>query len=115
MQEGYHYLFYADGGLAAYPGTLKTSDHPPLDVTQVTGSDPALIARVAALLDRDVRPALVRDGGDLELLSVDDGVVQLRMVGACHGCGAQTMTVQQGIRTYLLHAFPELKAVQDLT
>jgi Fe-S cluster biogenesis protein NfuA/rhodanese-related sulfurtransferase len=114
-REGFRYLFLAAGGMEAYSGETVASTIAPTEIASVKGSDRALVEKVAALIDADVRPSLVRDGGDLELLSVDAGVVQVRMVGACQGCGAQKMTVKQGIQTYLTHTFPEVKEVQDLT
>lgn len=111
---GYQHLFVAAGGMAAYTGPVVESAIRPIDPTQVTGIDRALIAKVAALLDRDVRPGLQRDGGDLQLVAVESGIVRVRMVGACHGCGAQTKTVQQGMRTYLMHTFPEITGIEQV-
>jgi len=58
--------------------------------------------KVAEALDQ-VRPALQRDGGDVELVDVneDTGEVQVRLVGACKGCPMSQMTLQMGIEAYL--------------
>lgn len=59
-----------------------------------------------------VRPALQRDGGDVELISVeDDGVVKVRLTGACGGCPMATMTLKQGIERVLKQEVPEVKEV----
>lgn len=61
----------------------------------------------------EVRPALQRDGGDVELVEVtDDGVVKVRLTGACHGCPMAQYTLQMGIERVLRNAVPELKAVE---
>jgi Fe-S cluster biogenesis protein NfuA len=59
-----------------------------------------------------IRPALREDGGDVELVGFDDGVVQLRLVGACSACPISTMTVKQGIERRLKSAVPEIREVQ---
>jgi Fe-S cluster biogenesis protein NfuA len=58
-----------------------------------------------------VRPYLQRDGGDVELVSVDDGVVKVRLKGACSGCPMATVTLKQGIERSLKQAIPEVKQV----
>lgn len=110
-REGYAYIFLAVGGMAQYTGETVASEIPPLDITKVQGTDRALIERVARLIDADVRPGLIRDGGDLELIAIDNGVVTVRMIGACHGCGSQKTTLQHGIKTYLTHTFPEIREI----
>lgn len=61
----------------------------------------------------DVRPALQRDGGDVELVEVtDDGTVKVRLTGACHGCPMAQMTLQMGIERYLKQRVPEVKTVE---
>lgn len=61
-----------------------------------------------------IRPALHEDGGDVELLGFDDadGIVHLRLVGACSACPISTMTVKQGIERRLKAAVPEVREVQ---
>ncbi len=58
-----------------------------------------------------IRPALQRDGGDVELVDVNDGVVKLRLTGACAGCPMSTMTLQNGIERVLREQLPEIKEV----
>jgi Fe-S cluster biogenesis protein NfuA len=61
-----------------------------------------------------VRPALVADGGDVELIDVKDGVVKLRLTGACGGCPMATMTLRMGIERILKQEVPEVKEVLAL-
>jgi Fe-S cluster biogenesis protein NfuA len=58
-----------------------------------------------------IRPYLQRDGGDVELVAVEDGVVKVRLKGACGGCPMATMTLKQGIERALKQVIPEVKEV----
>jgi Fe-S cluster biogenesis protein NfuA len=58
-----------------------------------------------------VRPMLQRDGGDVELVDVEDGIVKVRLVGACGGCPMATLTLKRGIEARLKEEIPELKEV----
>ena len=73
------------------------------------------LAAIQAALD-EIRPALQFDGGDAELVdwSEDTGVVQLRMHGACSGCGMSTVTLQAGIERILRERVPEVRAVVNV-
>ena len=58
-----------------------------------------------------IRPALQADGGDVELVDVNEGVVKVRLTGACGGCPMATMTLQHGIERVLREQIPEIKEV----
>jgi Fe-S cluster biogenesis protein NfuA len=58
-----------------------------------------------------IRPALQADGGDVELIDVKEGVVSVRLVGACGGCPMSTMTLRNGIERILKQNVPEVKEV----
>ncbi len=58
-----------------------------------------------------VRPYLQRDGGDIEVINVEDGIVYVKMLGACDGCMALDVTLKQGIETMLLENVPGVIAV----
>jgi len=60
---------------------------------------------------KQVRPALLADGGDVQLIDVKDGVVTLRLTGACGGCPMATMTLRNGIERVLKEQVPEIKKV----
>ena len=59
-----------------------------------------------------VRPMLQRDGGDIELVEVTDGIVKVRLTGACKGCPMSQMTLKQGVEKLLMQEVPGLKQVQ---
>ncbi|HHI97088.1 MAG TPA: NifU family protein [Thermodesulfatator atlanticus] len=63
-----------------------------------------------------VRPMLQADGGDVELVEVtEDGIVKVRLQGACKGCPMSTYTLKMGIERYLKKEVPEVQAVEALT
>lgn len=66
--------------------------------------------KVEAVLAK-VRPSLQADGGDVELVAVEDGIVKVRLQGACHGCPMAQMTLKNGIERTLQAEIPEVKEV----
>ncbi len=58
-----------------------------------------------------IRPALMRDGGNVELVEVNDGTVKVSLTGACAGCPMSTMTLKMGIEKILKEEIPEIKEV----
>jgi len=73
----------------------------------------SILEKIEDTLDT-IRPALRSDGGDVELVGYDgeDGVVQVRLMGACSTCPISTMTMKQGIERRLKAAVPEVREVQ---
>ncbi|MFA7464113.1 MAG: NifU family protein [Syntrophales bacterium] len=60
----------------------------------------------------EIRPNLQADGGDVELVDVsDDGVVKVKLTGACKGCPMSQMTLKMGIERFLKKSVPEVKEV----
>jgi Fe-S cluster biogenesis protein NfuA len=60
-----------------------------------------------------IRPALQRDGGDIELVEVEEsGVVKVRLTGACSGCPMSQMTLKQGVERIVKQLVPEVKTVE---
>jgi len=59
----------------------------------------------------EIRPALKADGGDIEFVGVKDGVVEVRLRGACHGCPGAQMTLTLGVERHLKKKVPEVKSV----
>ena len=55
-----------------------------------------------------IRPALMSDGGDVELVDVKDGVVTVRLTGACGSCTMSTITLRQGVERILRQEVPEM-------
>jgi Fe-S cluster biogenesis protein NfuA len=97
----------------------------PVAQTHVTGSatstegresmqDPSRSARpltfetVREVLDEQVRPALQADGGDIELLGLEDGRARVHLTGACYGCASSSITLKMGVEMLLKEEFPDL-------
>lgn len=76
-----------------------------------TQSEQPILERIGDALD-SIRPALQSDGGDVELVGFSDGVVRIRLVGACGPCPISSMTVKHGIERRVRAAVPEVTAVQ---
>ena len=66
--------------------------------------------KVEAALE-EIRPTLQADGGDVELVGVDEGIVSVKLTGACAGCPMSTMTLKNGIERILRDRVPEVKEV----
>ena len=62
----------------------------------------------------EVRPSLQVDGGDVELVDVEDGVVKVRLLGHCAGCPMSQMTLKMGIESYLKKKVPGVKSVESV-
>lgn len=73
-----------------------------------------MMKRVQDALD-EIRPAIQMDGGDVELVDVtDEGIAQVRMVGACGGCPMSMVTLQAGIERILRRKVPEVTGVEAI-
>ena len=66
--------------------------------------------KVEAALDQ-IRPVLRADGGDVQLVDVNEGVVTVKLTGACGGCPMATMTLRNGIERVLREQVPEVKEI----
>ena len=66
--------------------------------------------KVQTVLNK-IRPSLTAHGGDVELIEANDGVVKLRLTGACVGCPMSTLTLKMGVERILKQEIPEIKEV----
>ncbi len=96
-----HYMI----GLPAVEGTQQESGADDLH-------DP-LVLQIKELIETRVRPAVAQDGGDITFVRFDDGVVYLKMKGACAGCPSSTLTLKSGIENMLKHYVPEVRSVEQ--
>jgi len=69
--------------------------------------------KIEKALDK-VRPSLMADGGNVELVDVEDGIVKVRLTGACGGCPMSQMTLKMGIERVLKQEIPEIKEVESV-
>ena len=75
------------------------------------GSESEVVLRIREILDREIRPAVARDGGDIVFAGFRDGIVELHMQGSCSGCPSSTMTLKHGIEARLREMIPEVRSV----
>lgn len=69
--------------------------------------------QVQEVIDK-IRPSLQADGGDVELVDIEDGIVKVRLQGACAGCPMSQMTLKNGIERVLFKEVPEIKGVESV-
>ena len=61
-----------------------------------------------------LRPMLMQDGGNVELVDIDDGVVKVRLGGSCSSCSSSTMTLKMGIEKALKKAIPMVRCLESV-
>ncbi|MCG7336019.1 NifU family protein [Sporosarcina sp. ACRSM] len=76
-------------------------------------TDATMTESVQEVLDK-LRPFLLRDGGDCELVDIEDGIVKLRLLGACGTCPSSTITLKAGIERALLEEVPGVVEVEQV-
>jgi Fe-S cluster biogenesis protein NfuA len=74
----------------------------------------AIIKKINEVLDSKIRPAVARDGGDINFKSFKDGIVTVELKGSCSGCPSSVMTLKQGVQNLLCHYIPEVKSVEAI-
>ena len=73
-----------------------------------------MIGKIQEIIDSQVRPALQEDGGDIELIDVEDGIVKVRLVGACAHCPSSALTLYEGVEKMLKDLMPEIKGIEQV-
>lgn len=73
----------------------------------------ALMDEVMDIIEK-VRPYLIRDGGDIEVLRIEDGIVYVKMLGQCDGCFALDVTLKHGIERMLIENVPGVIGVVNV-
>ena len=76
--------------------------------------DAETVEAIKELIETRVRPAVAGDGGDIVFKGFKDGVVYLKMKGACSGCPSSTATLRHGIQNLLKHFLPDVQEVQQI-
>jgi Fe-S cluster biogenesis protein NfuA len=72
-----------------------------------------LLARIESVIETEVRPALQADGGDVELVGVDqDKIVQVRLLGSCQGCASSIYSTTMGIEAAVKARIPEVRFLE---
>ncbi|MEZ4334641.1 MAG: NifU family protein [Myxococcota bacterium] len=76
--------------------------------------DDEIVARIRLILERDVRPYVEQDGGEIRFAAYRDGVVEVVLQGACAGCPSSAVTLKLGIEARLKDEIPEVRSVVAL-
>lgn len=79
-----------------------------------TADDDAVVAQIRTILERDIRPYVEQDGGEISFAGYRDGVVEVILQGACAGCPSSSITLKMGIEARLKEEIPEVKSVVAL-
>lgn len=72
-----------------------------------------IIKRILELIER-LRPFLLNDGGNLEFVKFEDGIVYVKMLGACKDCTMMDITLKEGIEEIITNEIPEVKEVKNI-
>tara|TARA_B100002052_G_scaffold256412_1_gene247175 strand:+ start:390 stop:938 length:549 start_codon:yes stop_codon:yes gene_type:complete len=84
------------------------------DTVSKKESDSLVVQEIKKVLDSKIRPAVSKDGGDIEFVSFNDGTVKVQLKGSCSGCPSSIMTLKQGVQNLLRHYVKEVKNVEAL-
>lgn len=76
-------------------------------------NDENIINKITDLIDK-LRPFLLSDGGNLEFVKFEDGIVYVRMMGACKDCEMMNITLKDGIEEIIISEIPEVKEVKNI-
>ncbi|KAI8054723.1 HIRA-interacting protein 5 [Syncephalis plumigaleata] len=99
--------FYASGQ------PIVTNEQAPSD-TAILDDDPESVKMIKELLDTRIRPAIQEDGGDVEYRGfTPEGIVRLKLKGACRTCDSSVITLKNGIENMLRHYVPEVEGVEQ--
>tara|TARA_Y100001970_G_C14207895_1_gene845146 strand:- start:798 stop:1346 length:549 start_codon:yes stop_codon:yes gene_type:complete len=82
------------------------------DTSDLKESTDETVNKIKEILDKKIRPAVARDGGDIKFKSFRDGVVEVELQGSCSGCPSSLMTLKQGVQNLLCHYVKEVKSVE---
>ncbi|KAG0305620.1 hypothetical protein BGZ98_003833 [Dissophora globulifera] len=107
--------FFASG----QPIILKNADGSDAEAAQssdtmILEDDSETVQMIKELLDTRIRPSIQDDGGDIEYRGFEDGIVKLKLKGACRTCDSSTVTLKNGIENMLMHYVPEVTSVEQV-
>jgi Fe-S cluster biogenesis protein NfuA len=95
--------FIDSGGMAVVESQSLTQHTPASEVEQ----------RILTLIDEEIRPAIAQDGGDMVYLGFENGVVRVRLIGACGSCPSSMTTLKMGIEALMVEEIPEVLSVEQ--
>ncbi len=99
--------FFSSGGQIKF--SKKESK---VDQKKYKDKDQEIVNQVKTILDERIKPAVAQDGGDINFVKFEDGIVFLELRGACSGCPSSTITLKSGIENMLKYYIPEIASVE---
>ena len=99
--------------IKAWAGTGASALGPAFE-PPVVAEDDEIVAKIREILERDVRPYVESDGGEISFAGYRDGVVEVLLQGACAGCPSSSITLKMGIEARLKEEIPEIRSVVAL-
>lgn len=96
-----------EDGAAPESGSLSHDN----DLNQ---NDSPVVQQIKLILEKEIRPAVAQDGGDIRFFKYEAGRVYLEMQGSCSGCPSATITLKEGIETRLRSLIPEIQEVVSI-
>lgn len=100
--------------MESFVNGLPIYKEPSEPVKNTVPFDDPLIHQICDLLETRIRPAVAQDGGDITFEGFEDGIVYLRMKGACSGCPSSSATLKSGIENMLKYYVPEVLEVRQV-
>lgn len=82
--------------------------------TRIEPGDSETVQMIKELLETRIRPSIQEDGGDIEYMGFADGIVKLKLRGACRTCDSSSVTLKHGIQNMLMHYIPEVQGVEQI-
>ncbi|KAJ5656911.1 hypothetical protein N7507_008861 [Penicillium longicatenatum] len=95
-------------------GTGEAGQEVEEDSLAYNEDDDEVVSMIKELLETRIRPAIQEDGGDIELRGFENGIVMLKLRGACRTCDSSTVTLKNGIESMLMHYIEEVKGVEQV-
>ncbi|KAI5710037.1 hypothetical protein M8J76_000322 [Diaphorina citri] len=95
-------------------GLPVLTDAQPSSDTVIHEDDDETVQMIKELLDTRIRPTVQEDGGDIQFISFQDGVVKLKMQGSCTSCPSSVVTLKNGVQNMLQFYIPEVVAVEQI-
>lgn len=73
-----------------------------------------IVSKINELIDSKIKSFIHSDGGDIQFIEYKEGIVYVKLLGACHGCPMSKVTLKDGIQELLQHYIPEIKSVEQV-
>ena len=93
---------------------INVSEHMMSTEVDHNSKDRETVDAISAIISKKVKPAVAQDGGDINFVKYNEGVVFLELKGSCAGCPSATLTLKNGVENILKHHIPEIKRVEQI-